>query len=295
MVSLRKLLAPLAILALAGCATPDIYAPDERYVAPALWEVADKDTRIYLFGTVHALTEDTSWYAGSIEAAFLASDEMVTEIAMNDAGGDANEILRRAILPDGQNLRDMMKPDDRVQYEEALVSLGLPVTTMDGYKPWYAAMTLALLPVIKEGFNPQTGAEAALAGKSGDKVRSALETVDQQIDLFDGLPVDAQLLFLDETVETSTSAAGALKAMIDKWLAGDASGLAVLMNEELDDGLLYSRLLTERNARWADWIKRRMAQPGTVFVAVGAGHLAGAGSVQELLRKRGVKVRRVEQ
>ena len=37
-----------------------------------------------------------------------------------------------------------------------------------------------------------------------------------------------------------------------------------------------------------------MAQTGTVFVAVGAGHLAGAKSVQDYLKERGLKVTRIQ-
>ncbi|RZL56533.1 MAG: TraB/GumN family protein, partial [Sphingomonas sp.] len=51
---------------------------------------------------------------------------------------------------------------------------------------------------------------------------------------------------------------------------------------------------TDRNARWATWIKQRMARPGTVFIAVGAGHLAGPESVQAQLAKLGVKAERVK-
>jgi uncharacterized protein YbaP (TraB family) len=68
-----------------------------------------------------------------------------------------------------------------------------------------------------------------------------------------------------------------------------------MLNAELDDPVLHKRLLTDRNARWAQWIDGRLKQPGTVFVAVGAGHLAGSDSVQRQLRKRGIKVRRVWQ
>ena len=67
------------------------------------------------------------------------------------------------------------------------------------------------------------------------------------------------------------------------------------MNDELEDPVLYRRLLTDRNRNWADWIGHRMKQPGTAFVAVGAGHLAGKGSVQDILQRRGIKVRRVTQ
>ena len=117
----------------------------------------------------------------------------------------------------------------------------------------------------------------------------------QQIALFDSMPQDAQLSFLDETVEALPKAKTTLDEMVAEWIEGDADQLAALMNAELTDPVLRDRLLTSRNANWAGWIENRLAQPGTVFIAVGAGHLAGVGSVQDQLRKRGVKVRRVWQ
>ena len=84
-----------------------------------------------------------------------------------------------------------------------------------------------------------------------------------------------------------------LDAMVAEWMKGDADALATLLNEELDDPVLYKRLLTDRNAHWAQWIDQRLDRPGTVFVAVGAGHLAGQNSVQAQLRKRGIKARRL--
>jgi uncharacterized protein YbaP (TraB family) len=291
----RRFLAPLLALLLPACAPLDAPAAHaaEAYRGPAIWKVADKDTTIYLFGTVHALPKDTDWFSGPVARAYQASDELVTEIPMDDAAGDAKEIAARALLPQGESLRSLMTADDRKQFEATLVSLGLPVEAMDRFEPWYAAMTLSLLPVMQSGYDPQTGAEASLSANAGSKTRAALETVDQQIELFDGLPVNAQLAFLDQTVESVSTASNTLDAMVAAWMRGDADGLAKLLNQELNDPVLYERLLTERNARWAKWIDGRLKQPGTVFVAVGAGHLAGKGSVQEQLAKLGIKARRI--
>ena len=58
---------------------------------PALWKVADDDTTVYLFGTIHALPEGKDWYSGTIAKAFDASGELVTEIpagAENDPARD---------------------------------------------------------------------------------------------------------------------------------------------------------------------------------------------------------------
>ena len=52
-------------------------------------------------------------------------------------------------------------------------------------------------------------------------------------------------------------------------------------------------MFTERNARWADWIAARMQTPGTVFVAVGAGHLAGKDSLLVRLAETRIASQRV--
>lgn len=293
--TLKRLIASAVALSLGltGCATVET-PPRGAVPGPALWQVADKDTTIYLFGTVHALPKDKNWFDARIERAFNASSEMVTEVDVGDVSGSTQALQAQGMLPPGQKLRDLMKPDDRMEYEAALVSLGIPVETLDGYKPWFAAMTLSLLPLLRSGYDTQSGVEISLGGRAGDsKRRSALETISQQIALFDGMPAEAQLSFLDQTVEQIPKATNSLDAMVAEWIEGDAVQLAQLMNAEITDPVLKDRLLIQRNAHWADWIKQRLAQPGTVFIAVGAGHLAGDGSVQDQLRRRNVRVKRV--
>jgi uncharacterized protein YbaP (TraB family) len=292
---LRRLLAPLLALLMPACvpmAAPPADAA-HAYHGPAIWKVADKDTTIYLFGTVHVLPKDTDWLSGPVRRAYDSSSELVTEIPMDDATAEAQEIAARAQLPAGQSLRELMSPAQRMRFEEALVSQGLPVEALDKLKPWYAAVTLALLPVVRSGFDPQSGAEKTLSSDAPGKRKAALETVDQQLDLFDTLPIGAQLAFLDETVKSLSTATTTIDQMVADWMRGDPDALAMLMNQDLDDPVLYKRLLTDRNARWAQWIDQRLDKPGTVFVAVGAGHLAGADSVQAQLKKRGIKARRL--
>lgn len=292
----KRLIASAAALSLGltGCATVET-PPKGAVPGPALWQVTDKDTTIYLFGTVHALPKDgASWFDGRIERAFTASDELVTEVDIANVASSGQSMQVAGMLAEGQSLRALMTPENRMEYEAVMVSLGLPVEAFDRFEPWLAAMTLSLLPLIREGYDPQSGVELALGSKAGDgKKRNALETIEEQIGLFDGLPIDAQLAFLDQTVEAAPRAKASLDAMVAEWREGDAVALAALLNAEMTDPALYARLLTQRNANWAEWIERRLDEPGTVFIAVGAGHLAGKDSVQDQLRKRGVKVRRI--
>lgn len=293
---LKRLIASLAAaaLGLAGCATVET-SPRGAVPGPALWRVADEDTTIYLFGTVHALPKDKPWFDSRIERAFASADELVTEIDIVDAAKSSASLQAAGLLPEGESLRAMMSEDNRREYEAALIGLGLPVEAFDRAEPWLAAMTMTLLPVMRSGYEAQSGVEMALGGRAGEKRRTALESIEQQIEFFDGMPREAQLAFLDKTVEELPKATASLDAMVAEWIEGDADELAALMNAELTDTVLRERLLTTRNANWAGWIERRLAQPGTVFIAVGAGHLAGAGSVQDQLKQRGVRVRRIWQ
>lgn len=260
---------------------------------PALWRLSDADTTIYLFGTVHVLPEGIDWYDQRIQRAFEASDELVTEVDVSNQAEMAGFIAGAAMLGQGANLREMMTPEDRAQYEGALAGLGLPVAALDGFEPWFAALNLSVLPLMQAGYNPSAGVEMALVTRAEGKQRNELETMEQQIAIFDGMDPAYQLTYLDSTVESMNEVVPMVNEMVAEWLEGDADRLAEIMNAEVDDAYLYNRLLVDRNAHWVEWIEQRMQAPGTVFMAVGAGHLAGVGSVQDQLEQRGHVVSRI--
>ncbi|MEO0689096.1 MAG: TraB/GumN family protein [Pseudomonadota bacterium] len=264
---------------------------------PALWKVADEDTTIYLFGTVHALPDDVEWYDKDISEALASSDTLVTEISL-EAGGDAaaqQVMMEKALLTDGTTLRSLLSEEQTVAYESALSDLGLPAAAFDQFEPWLASITLTMLPLLKEGYSPESGVEKVLVGKAGNITKDALETTEFQVNVFDSLPQDKQITLLMETVEGVDEIKPLIDAMVAEWIEGDADALAELMNEGLTDPELAEVLLYSRNANWAEWIDQRLdTTPGTVFIAVGAGHLAGEKSVQDLLEDRDIEVERLQ-
>ncbi|HEX7710672.1 MAG TPA: TraB/GumN family protein [Sphingomonadaceae bacterium] len=261
---------------------------------PALWKVADKDTTIYLFGTVHALPKGTEWYKPHVKAAFESSDELVTEVSKQDldsVGGLMSEVI---YLPKGQNLRDLLPAPDREAFGMALVSLGIPVETFDRYKPWAAAFFLSLLPVQQAGFESDQGVDVKLTQMAGANVKhTALETAAFQIGLFNDMPQDKQIAYLRDVVRSIPEIAPQIEEIAAAWSAGDVDELSKVYLADDTDPLLHQSVITERNKAWAAWIRQRLKRPGTVFVAVGAGHLAGDDSVQAQLRKHGIKSVRV--
>ncbi|MCB2083435.1 MAG: TraB/GumN family protein [Sphingomonadaceae bacterium] len=272
--------------------------PVGQATGPALWLVSDEDSRIYLFGTVHALPDGLGWYTETIRTALEGSDTLMTEIPMQpeDDAYLAQYALEAGTLPQGTTLRSLMNAEDLAAYETAMTGFGLPVETFDSQEPWMAALALSILPLMQEGYSADQGVEKKLIAMADDDTAfGALETIEYQIGLFDNMPVDDQVDFLLATAGQIDKTFPMMDAMLQEWLAGDPDGLAQIMNEGLtEDDELTEILLYNRNANWVDSIADMLAGSGNVFIAVGAGHLAGPKSVQELLGQRGIAVTRVQ-
>jgi len=296
----RLLAAPLALLALPlpACAQGAAPAAATTDADPALWVVRDKDTTIYLFGTIHVLRPGLSWFDEAVKAAFDRSDEVVLELVLPDPAKMAGIVRTTGIAPAGTPpLTERLPQAKRAAFTAAVVNLGLPATALDRYKPWLAATQLSVGPLQKTGYVSANGPEEVVsaAAKAGGKTLIGLETAEQQLGYFNGLSDAAQLKFLESTVDELPTLGKQMTTMVDAWAKGKPDILAREMNDSLKDTPEVARvLLTERNQRWAGWVKQRLAQPGTVFVAVGAGHLAGPESVQAQLKRLGVKAERVK-
>lgn len=294
---LRKTLAALGLALAAGCAGP-VAAPGE-VAQPALWEVADGDTRIFLFGTIHLLPPGYRWRTPTFDQAIANSDALVIETIIDSANPQALAGQLAALgLSDGlPPLLERVPPAKRAALAAAMAKSRVPVQLYDRMESWAAAFTLLGVQFQALGLNGDNGVEAMLRKQFAGAAKPVgeLETNRQQLGFFDTLPEDAQRALLEGAVETPEATRGQFEAMLKGWSSGDTAAIARTFNQEFGSTpALLDALLYRRNANWARWIERRMAQPGTIMVAVGAGHLAGDGSVQSLLEKGGYKVRRLQ-
>ena len=294
----QLLLAPALLLAIPACAQaakPTGAAGDTTH--PALWVARDHDTTIYLFGTVHVLKPGLPWFDEAVRAAFDRSGEVVLELVQPEPAAMARIVAAHATTPtDAPTLSSTLSPAQRESYAKAVEQAGLPPAVFEHSKPWFAALNLSLLPLMKAGYDPANGPESVItaAAKTAGKPVAGLETAEQQIGYFDTLSEPAQRAFLVSTLDELPKAPAEMATMVADWARGDPDALAQLMNDDLKASPEVAQvLLYRRNARWADWVKARMARPGTVFVAVGAGHLSGKGSVIDDLAGKGIVVQRV--
>ncbi len=264
---------------------------------PALWVVKDADTTVYLFGTIHVLRPDVRWFHGPVKKAFDASDALVLEVVTPDPQAVAATTVRLARDPDGPPLSQKLDAETRTRYLALLDHVGLPRDYLEPFYPWFAAVSLSIAPLEKLGYRPDSGAEEVLkkAASARHKPVTGLESMEEQLGFFAALPEPVQLRFLSATITDAEKAQTEIARMVKEWSAGHPAALADDLNDSLKDmPEIADTLLYQRNRHWADWIKGRMDRPGTVFLAVGAGHLAGKGSALDELAARGLTVKRVE-
>jgi uncharacterized protein YbaP (TraB family) len=263
--------APLApstpgILAAQSPATAPLAAADRD--EPAMFVVRDGDTTIYLFGTFHALDGHLQWFDNDVRTAFEQSDELVLE----------------TLIPEGPVIPSQLGHAFR----------GPSVTASASF---LATTKMAISAGRTQGMQVDNGADMVLrhAAEREGKPVEGLETLEFQLNMFNHMPappVPSSAAAPDAAPMQSLSKS--MAEMQSAWKTGNQAVFVRLL-DELRQGApdTYRMMFTDRNARWADWIAARMQTPGTVFVAVGAGHLAGKDSVLVRLAQKGIESARV--
>uniref|UniRef100_UPI002896F274 TraB/GumN family protein n=2 Tax=Brevundimonas TaxID=41275 RepID=UPI002896F274 len=265
---------------------------------PALWVIKDADSTLYLFGSVHVLRPTTGWASPRVQAAFDSASDIWFEISNPDDQAAIVPLMQQYGLSPTYRNATALTTGELTLFGNAAQSVGSDAVRMDNYRPWLAALTLSVAPLVKAGYDPKSGVELVLKARAeaAGKPIHGFETIDKQIGILAGLPDDVQLVFLRETLKDYENAATKLDEMVSAWARGDVDVLSRVMVQEMKDAspALYQSILVDRNTDWANQIQTMLQGSGAAFIAVGAGHLAGDDSVQAILAKRGVTVEAVE-
>lgn len=282
--------------AFAAAVAPAVAAPQVGG-GPALWVVRDEDSTLYLFGTVHVLRPSTLWRWTAVEEAFDSADRVVLEISNPDDQAAMMPLIQQHGLSPERPLSELLTAEERTRLDAAAQAMGASGAALDPMRPWLAALTLSVAPLVKAGYDPQSGVELVLKARAAEagKEVGGFETIDEQIRILAGFPEAAQLDFLRSTLEDFEGATTELDSLVEAWASGDVRAIDRIGVQPMrqDNRTIYDALLVRRNANWADQIETMLEGSGTVFIAVGAAHLAGGDSVQSILDRRGVEVDRI--
>ncbi len=261
---------------------------------PGLWVAKNDHATVYLFGTVHLLPTDTNWSSPQLDKALAESERLSIEIVDDDTASMQALVMQHGVDL-SHPLSSKLDDSDQRSLEQAAETAKLPggAQMLQTMRPWLAALTLTMAPLIQAGLDPNLGVDKLLKARMQEdgKPVDGLETAEQQIRMLADLPEAMQLDFLRQSFKEVAEGPGKLRDLIDAWRDGDTATIARIEDEDIrqESPLLYQRLIVERNRAWAKLIVERLQQPGVSFIAVGAGHLAGPDSVQVQLSKLGVE------
>ncbi len=266
--------------------------------SPAMWRLSDEDTTIHVFGTVHLLRPELDWRTEAFDEAISNADKIVFEVDMKSPEAQraiATDFLQRGMYDDGRNLKAVLNDDDEAIISAAFDSIGVPLDAMNTFEPWMASVNLGVMKLVNDGYDPNSGVETVIQteAEAAGKTFGFLEEISQQTDAFDLLPEEEQITMLYETALLLDESPRMLDMLVDEWAEGDVDGIATLVANPDGYGFTdaaYQSLLVKRNQAWVPQIEAMLDEPGSVFIAVGAGHLAGPDSVIVMLRDKGYTV-----
>ena len=168
----------------------------------------------------------------------------------------------------------------------------IPLELLAQTEPWLAAITVEQLMLTRIGFNPDYGVENHLTERAiaDQKEILGLESMDDQLQMLDGLPMAVQQALLLQTLEEGLEIETLMNELITAWRFGDIETLERTMLKDMQDHPeLYRQLVVDRNRNWVGQIVALLDEPEDYLIVVGALHLIGDDGVPRMLDKLGHK------
>jgi uncharacterized protein len=259
----------------------------------ALWELHGKHNTVYILGSIHVLRPSDYPLAPVVLDAYgnASSIFMEVNLAEVDPLRMQTELLASARLPEGKTLPVIMG-DARYKRAQALArEVGIDLGIFDAFAPWFAAEAISQLQLQQLGFEPKSGVEMFFLerARADGKSVAGLETVHDQIALFDALSMDQQANYLISSLEEAHDLPKEVDAMVHAWASGDTQWFADQLKSDIGrDPALYDSVLVARNRKWVPKIEALLNDDKNYLVIVGTGHLVGGSSVIALLKKDGI-------
>ncbi|MEO1620242.1 MAG: TraB/GumN family protein [Cyanobacteria bacterium J06632_3] len=258
-----------------------------------LWTIDTPSNTVYLLGSVHMLSAEDYPLAQSIQAAFLDAETVVFELDLNETTTpEAINTVLESALPDNQNesLRAALTPELYDLAADASADIGLPIASFDRFEPWFFSTNLVVMKLAQLGFSNEYGVDGYFfqqALEAGKEI-VALETLAEQIGLFDSLPIATQQAFVEQTINDLENLETSFNDIRTAWHNGDVDTMeALVIGESQNYPALHDALFTQRNNAWMDAIAPMLNQSDDYLIVVGAGHLVGETGLIEQLQALG--------
>jgi len=273
-----------------------LVASSSASAQPSLWVVKGPHATVYLFGSVHVLKKDVPWRTPKIDAALKQSGSLWLEITNADDQQALQPLVMQLGLDQAHPLSTKLSKDELAKLDKVATVAGIPngEASLESLRPWLVAVMLSVAPIIKAGYDPNSGVESVLKPEftSANKPVQGFETGEQQLHYFADMPEKQQIDYLIQGIDDFDKESDKFDKIVSSWYAGDDATIDKLMSEDFKDKSpdLYKVLIVKRNQAFAAQIDKLLKGDGTIFVSVGAAHLIGSDGINALLQKMGYTV-----
>jgi uncharacterized protein YbaP (TraB family) len=267
--------------------------------APAMWRIADDDSEVWIFGSVHVLPPDLKWHRPELASAmdqaefvyFEAPTDLFSQVKLQAF------VAEHGFFPRGRTLSDSLSVGAAVKLQEVVRSIGGSMTTYERMRPWLAFTVLSLQLMVADGADPSEGVDAqlTLAAAKAEKQLRYFETLEQQTNFFASMALADQIAILEAALHESHRSSQMTQALISAWISGDLAALEASMQDSVNDfpADFKKDIFLNRNIAWAKELDDFLHGSGNALVIVGAGHMVGDGNLLELLEQRGWTIERM--
>jgi len=247
----------------------------------------------WLFGTIHSSDPRVTQLPAPVQQAFDAAAVVMLEVVPDRAMLAAASAAMR--LDPRDSLEELLPPGLYQTILAAFAERGMPAAAVERLQPWALLLVLSMPPA-----SPEPVLDLALYQRAVqlDKPVVGLETLTEQLAVFQTLSQDEQRVLLEATLRERAQLPRVFAALIDAYLARDLARLMRLSHQTLAatspalEARLQRALIGERNQRLFDRLLPGV-QAGARFIAVGALHLPGARGLLQRLQAEGIEVTRL--
>jgi uncharacterized protein YbaP (TraB family) len=258
----------------------------------AVWTMKGTRNTVYLAGSVHALPKGHAEFPEQLERAYREAEVIVLEVDLAEMNPiDAVKfITSNGTLPAEQTLKDVVGANAYTRVAALASSLEVPEVLISKLEPWAAALILTQFALTKTGFDPELGIDMQITvrAKADGKPIEGLETVTDQLNVFDARSFEEQTRFLLDSADDAPKLTDDLRELIAAWRSGDLRSLEKeFLKERSKSPALYDALLGERNRKWLPKIEALLDEDRDYLVVVGTLHYVGRDGLLALLKKDG--------
>jgi len=263
--------------------------------AASVWQVSKDNHSFYLVGTVHLLSESDFPLPSAFDTAFNASSHLIfeTDLAELTSPKGMNLLMSQNTYKPGQNLQQVLSKEVYQQLQAKATERQWPLTSIEQFKPAFAAIMLATLELQRLGA-ASTGVDMHYLqlAQQQQKKYSGLETLDEHLAVMTAMnELDADNI-ISSTLKDLAQTETMLAQMKAAWRSGNSKELETLFLSDMKAfPEMYNIMLVNRNHAWMKTLEQ-LDEPG-VMVLVGALHMVGDDGLLTLLADRGYTVQQL--